>query len=87
MLNDLRNIALITFVRQIMKFAEFPEFKNVYNTRYITQHKKHNRSEEFLEVFTSEAATEGAQASVDALKLLSGGWCLTIEIVIVFGNI
>ena len=32
-----------------------------------------------------EAAIEGVQASVDALKLLSGGWCLKIEIV--FGNI
>ena len=35
----------------------------------------------------AEAAIEGVQASVDALKLLSGGWCLKIEIVIVFGNI
>ena len=39
-----------------------------------------------------EAAIEGVGASVDALKLLSGGtgWCLKIEIVIsniVFGNI
>ena len=34
-----------------------------------------------------EAAIEGVQASVDAFKLLSGGWCLKIEIVIVFGNI
>ena len=32
-----------------------------------------------------EAAIEGVQASVDALKLVSGGWCLKIEIV--FGNI
>ena len=35
----------------------------------------------------AEAAIEGVQASVDALKLLSGGWCLKIKIVIVFGNI
>ena len=28
----------------------------------------------------SEAAIEGVQASMDALKLLSGGWCLKIEI-------
>ena len=35
----------------------------------------------------AEAAIEGVQASVDALKSLSGGWCLKIEIVIVFGNI
>ena len=38
----------------------------------------------------TEAAIEGVQASVDALKLLSGGWCLKIEIVIiviVFQNI
>ena len=27
----------------------------------------------------SEAAIEGVQASVDGLKLLSGGWCLNIE--------
>ena len=38
-------------------------------------------------LFNSEAAIEGVQASVDAFKLLSGGWCLKIEIVIVFGNI
>ena len=36
---------------------------------------------------STEAAIEGVQASVDALKLLSGHWCLKIEIVIVFGNI
>ena len=30
----------------------------------------------------SEAAIEGVQASVDDLKLLSGGWSLKIEIVI-----
>ena len=35
----------------------------------------------------AEAAIEGVQASVDALKLLSGGWCLKIEKVIEFGNI
>ena len=29
---------------------------------------------------TAEAAIEGVQASVDALKLLFGGWCLKIEI-------
>ena len=40
-----------------------------------------------LSYFQPEAAIEGFQASVDALKLLSGGWCLKIEIVIVFGNI
>ena len=34
---------------------------------------------------TPEAAIEGVQASVDALKLVLGGWCLKIEIV--FGNI
>ena len=37
--------------------------------------------------FAAEAAIEGVQASVDALKLLSGGWSLKIEIVIVLGNI
>ena len=36
---------------------------------------------------SAEAAIEGVQASVDALKLLSGGWCLKLEILIVFGNI
>ena len=35
----------------------------------------------------TEAAIEGVQASVEAFKLLSGGWCSKIEIVIVFGNI
>ena len=35
----------------------------------------------------AEAAIEGVQASVDALKLLSGDYCLKIEIVIIFGNI
>ena len=35
----------------------------------------------------AEAAIEDVQASVDALKLLVGDWCLKIEIVIVFGNI
>ena len=35
----------------------------------------------------AEAAIEGVQASVDALKLLSASWILKIEIVIVFGNI
>ena len=34
-----------------------------------------------------EAAIDGVQASVDDLILLSGGWCLKIEIVISFGNI
>ena len=36
-------------------------------------------------LLAAEAAIEGVQASVDALKLVSGGWCLKIEIV--FGNI
>ena len=40
-----------------------------------------------LDMLRTEAAIEGVQASVDAFKLLSGGWCLKIEIVIVFGNI
>ena len=31
----------------------------------------------------AEAAIEGVQASVDALKLLSGGWSLKIEILLV----
>ena len=30
----------------------------------------------------TEAAIEGVQASADDLKLLSGGWCLKIEIVL-----
>ena len=29
-----------------------------------------------------QAAIEGVQTSVDALKLLFGGWCLKMEIVI-----
>ena len=33
-------------------------------------------------VIITEAAIEGVQASVDALQLLSDGWCLKIEIVI-----
>ena len=35
----------------------------------------------------SEAAIEGVQASVDALKLVFRGWCLKLKIEIVFGNI
>ena len=34
-----------------------------------------------------DAAIESVQEYMDALKLLSGGWCLKIEIIIVFGNI
>ena len=33
-------------------------------------------------LYLAEAAIEGVQASVDPLKLLSGGWCLKIEIMI-----
>ena len=35
----------------------------------------------------AEAAIKGVPASVDTFKLLSGGWCLEIERVIVFENI
>ena len=34
---------------------------------------------------SAEAAIEGVQTSVDALKLVFRGWCLKIQIV--FGNI
>ena len=36
----------------------------------------------FKIIVKPEAAIEGIQASVDALQLLSDGWCLKIEIVI-----